>query len=149
VAKVSVVTRIEAPAEEVWSLLTKINRYATWDAFADEIRSASASRLKLGSTYEERSGNDRSSWTVTSFDPPRRQVHAGKVGVLGKVTREFVVEAAGEGAELRQTISFDVMPGITRPFGLLAEKLFIERLVRRRLTQSGEALGRALASEDY
>ena len=147
-AKVTVVTRIEAPAEAVWSLLIKINRYATWDAFADEILSASASRLKLGSTYEERSGNERSSWTVTAFDSPRRQVHAGTVGFLGKVTREFVLEAAGEGTELRQTISFDVMPGIARPLGLLAEKLFVARMVRRRLTQSGEALGRALADED-
>ncbi len=147
-AKVRVVTRIEAPAEEVWSLLTKINRYPKWDAFANEILSTSASRLKLGSTYEERSGNERSSWKVTSFDAPRRQVHAGTVGFMGQVTREFVVEPAGEGAELRQTISFDVMPGLARPFGLLAEKLFIERMVRRRLTQSGEALGRALAEED-
>jgi hypothetical protein len=145
VGKVTVATRIEAPAEEVWNLLCKINRYAKWDAFADEILSASVSRLKLGSTYDERSGTERSSWQVTSFDPPRRQVHTGTVGFMGEVTREFVVEPAGERAELRQTISFTVMPGFTRPFGLLAEKLFVERMVRKRLTQSGEGLKAALA----
>ncbi len=138
--EVTVVTAIDTPAEEVWTFLTKINRYAKWDAFADEILSASASRLKFGATYEERSGTDHSSWKVMAFDPPRRQVHVGKVGFMGEVTREFIVAQAGKGAELKQTISFTIMPGFTRPFGWVAEKLFVVGMVRKRLTQSGAGL---------
>jgi hypothetical protein len=137
---VTVDTRISARAEEVWNHLCKINRYAKWDAFADEIISASHSRLKAGSTFVERSGMERSEWRVTSFDAPRRQVHAGRVGFMGEVTREFIVEPAGdEAAVLRQTISFKIMPGLTRPFGWLGERLYVNRMVRNRLTQSGEA----------
>jgi len=138
--EVTVATGIAAPAEEVWNFLCKINRYPKWDAFADEIVTSSHSRLKAGSTYLERSGLERSEWRVTSFDAPRRQVHAGRVGFMGEVTREFVVEPAGEGsATLRQTIGFTLMPGVTRPFGWLGGQLFVRRMVRSRLAQSGAA----------
>ncbi len=142
---VTVTTAIDASAEDVWSALCKINRYPKWDAFANEILSASHSRLKFGSTYEERSGMEKSSWRVTLFNPPRVQTHVGKVGFMGEVTREFVVEAEGEGSTLRQTVSFTVMPGITRPFGWLAEKLFVDRMVRKRLEASGLGLRATIA----
>ena len=136
---VTVETALSASAEEVWNFLCKINRYPKWDAFADEIISTSHSRLKAGSTFVERSGLERSEWRVTSFDAPRRQVHVGRVGFMGEVTRELAVEPAGEGSLLRQTISFKIMPGFTRPFGWLGEQLFVKRMVRNRLVASGEA----------
>ncbi|MHA1559050.1 MAG: SRPBCC family protein [Alphaproteobacteria bacterium] len=145
---VTVTTVIDAPVDDVWSALCKINRYPKWDAFANEILSASHSRLKFGSTYEERSGMDKSVWRVTLFNPPRVQAHVGAVGFMGEVTREFLVEPYGEGTELRQTISFVVMPGLMRPFGWLAEKLFVERMVRKRLDASGRGLQVVLASGD-
>ena len=137
---------INAPQEEVWSLLCKINRYPKWDAFANEIMSASHSRLKAGATFQERSGRDLSDWKVTIFDPPNRQTHVGVVGFIGEVKREFRVEPDGEGAALRQAISFTVMPGVARPFGWLAEKLFVEGFVRNRLVQSGDAIKALLES---
>lgn len=99
----------------------------------NEIVSASNPRLKAGSTYLERSGLQKSEWKVTVFDAPKRQVHVGRVGFMGDVIREFRVEPDGEGATLRQTISFTIMPGFTRPFGWLAEELFVKRMVRKRL----------------
>lgn len=137
---------INAPPDEVWSLLCKINRYPKWDAFANEIMSASHSRLKAGATFQERSGRDLSDWKVTIFDPPNRQTHVGVVGFIGEVKREFLVEPDGEGATLQQTISFTVMPGVARPFGWLAEALFVKRFVRSRMVQSGEGLKALLAS---
>ena len=139
-------TPIAAGAEEVWNFLGKINRYPKWDAFANEIVSTSHSRLKAGSVYVVRSGLERSEWKVTSFDPPRRQVHAGRVGFMGEIEREFIVEEAGEGALLRQTITFRIMSGITRPFGWLGEQLFVNRMVRKRLLQSGAAAKAILAA---
>lgn len=145
---VTVTTMIDAPADDVWSALCKINRYPKWDAFANEILSASHSRLKFGSTYEERSGMDKSAWRVSLFNPPRVQAHIGAVGFMGEVTREFRVEPDGEGTELHQTISFVVMPGVMRPFGWLAEKLFVERMVRKRMEASGHGLSATLANSD-
>jgi len=75
-----VTTRIAARAEAVWSLLTKINRYPRWDAFANEILSASNARLKAGVTFEVRSGMEKTSWRVTFAEDPWRMVHAGRVG---------------------------------------------------------------------
>ena len=147
-ANVRVTTRIGATPDAVWALLTKINRYPKWDGFADEIVTADRSRLKAGSTYEVRTAMDRSRWRVEIFEEPDRMVHVGTVGFLGKVRREFAVVANGEGgAELRQTIDSTVMAGITRPFGWLAEKLFVERMLRNRMTQSGNALRDLLAGE--
>jgi hypothetical protein len=139
VTVVVVDTQIAAGGEEVWSFLGKINRYPKWDAFANEIVSTSHSRLKAGSTYVVRSGLDQSEWKVTSFDAPRRQLHVGRVGFMGEISREFIVEETSEGALLRQTITFRIMPGITRPFGWLGEQLFVKRMVRTRLAQSGAA----------
>jgi hypothetical protein len=98
---VTVTTMIDTPADDVWSALCKINRYPKWDAFANEILSASHSRLKFGSTYEQRSGMDKSVWRVTMFNPPRIQAHVGAVGFMGEVNREFRVEPDGEGTVLR------------------------------------------------
>ena len=144
---VTVDTVIEATPDEVWASLCKINRYPRWDTFADEILSASHSRLKFGSTYQERSGMEQSTWRVTLFNPPRHQAHVGKVGFMGEVTREFSVEPEGEAARLRQTVDFTVMPGITRPFGWLAERLFVNRMVRKRMEASGAGLQALHAAE--
>ncbi len=113
----------------------------------NEIVSASNPRLKAGSTYLERSGLQKSEWRVTVFDAPKRQVHVGRVGFMGDVIREFRVEPDGEGATLRQTISFTIMPGFTRPFGWLAEELFVKRMVRKRLVQSCEGAKGLLEGE--
>ena len=92
---VTATTQIDAAPDDVWTALCKINRYPKWDAFANEILSASHSRLKFDSTYEERSGMDKSSWRVTLFNPPSVQAHVGTVGFMGKVTREFAIEPDG------------------------------------------------------
>lgn len=148
-ASVTVTTSMSATPAEVWALLTKINRYPKWDAFADEIVAADRSRLKAGSTYEVRTAMDRSRWHVDVFEEPDRMVHIGTVGFLGKVRREFAVVGTGNGAaQLRQTIGVTVMAGVTRPFGWLAEKLFVERMLRQRMTQSGKALRDLLAAEN-
>ena len=134
---VTVETALSASAEEVWNFLCKINRYPKWDAFADEVISTSHSRLKAGSTFVERSGLERSEWRVTSFDAPRRQVHIGRVGFMGEVTRELAVEPAGEGSLLRQTISFKIMPGFA------AVRLARRTAVRQANgTQSASRVGR-------
>lgn len=147
-ASVSVNTRIAAAPADVWGLLTKINRYPKWDAFADEITTADHSRLKVGSVYEVRSAMEGSRWRVDVFEEPDRMVHVGTVGFLGEVRREFAVVGVEDGeTELRQTIGCTVMPGITRPFGWLAEKLFVERMLRKRMTQSGQGLRHLLVGE--
>ena len=73
---------VSAPPERVWELISDTSRYADWVAGTDEVTRTDGP-AREGSTYDEVNPilgpwKARSRWTVTEFDPPRRQVHRGE-----------------------------------------------------------------------
>ena len=90
---------LSAPPERVWELLSDTTRYAEWVAGTDEV-TRSDGPARAGSTYDEvnpilGSWKARSRWTVTEFDPPRRQVHRAEG--LPLTSFEVVMEVAPVG----------------------------------------------------
>ncbi len=66
----------------MWDLLCDTSRYAEYVVATDEVTRTDGP-ARQGSTYDEINPiagpwRGRSRWTVTSFDPPHRQVHRGE-----------------------------------------------------------------------
>lgn len=144
---VELTTTISATAEEIFAFVADVYRYPEWDAFADEILAASDSPLRAGSTYRERTGRDESDWEVVVFDPPFRQRHVGTVPFLGEVTVEMELAPNGTTTEFRHTIGYHVMPGLLRPLGWLAERIYVDRYARSRMSQTHLAARRILEDQ--
>jgi hypothetical protein len=104
---------IPAAPQDVWDLLCE-PRFDEWVAGTDEVFDASGP-MQEGATYRERNPvlgpwKATTSWRVTAFEAPRRQVHEGE-GV--PLARRFVLEetlAEAEGGQTRLTIAFDIEP---------------------------------------
>jgi carbon monoxide dehydrogenase subunit G len=86
---------VAAPPERVWEALCDTASYAEWVDGTDEVTRTDGPAAP-GSTYHEVNpilgpwkANTR--WTVTEFDPPRRQVHRGEGIPLAK-SFEVVME---------------------------------------------------------
>lgn len=101
---------IPAPPERVWELISDTSRYAEWvEGTAEVTRTDGPARQ--GSTYDEVNPlvgpwKARTRWTVTEYEPPRRQVHRGEGIPLAKeFFVEFELTPAGGGTEVRQTIT--------------------------------------------
>lgn len=120
-------THIQATPERIFDFVCDIDRWTEWDTFAEEILEASDRPLVAGSTYVEKEGKNSSSWTVTEFDRPRRQVHVGQVPVIGTLTVEMDLLPGDGGTDFRHVVSYRVMPGPLRPLGWLLEKVYVNR----------------------
>lgn len=140
-------THIEAPPEEVFDFVCDIGRWTEWDAFADEILWTSDAPLRAGSTYKEREGKDgESTWRVTEFDRPRRQVHVGDVPFLGEITVEMDLLPRDGGTDFRHAISYEVLPRF-RPLGWLIERVYVDRYARKGMDQTHAAAKRLTESD--
>jgi len=141
---VTIASAIEAPAEKIFDLLADVERYGEWNRFIGEVASFSHSPLRELSFYSARTGRRATKWRVTHFRPPHRQVHVGKVAMLGEVTLEAIVEWRGDYTVLMHIVTFRAMPGFLRPLGLLMEKLAVEARVRQSLAESHAAAKKLL-----
>lgn len=70
---------IDRPLADVWDLACDTSRYAEWVPATLEVTRTDGP-ARLGATYEERNKvvgpiTAKSHWTVTEFEPMRRQVH--------------------------------------------------------------------------
>jgi carbon monoxide dehydrogenase subunit G len=143
---------VSAPPERVWELICDTSRYADWVAGTDEVtRSDGAARE--GSTYDEVNPilgpwRARSRWTVTEFDPPRRQVHRGE-GLPLTSTFEVVMEVAPVGdsaSEVTVTLRGTSSAG---PLGALFVRLMngqVERDNRRSVQRLAELAASELSA---
>lgn len=86
-----------------------------------------------------------SEWRIVEFEPPRRQVHVGDLGVMAPELA-MTVEAANGGTRFTQTIELRALPAV-RPVGWLLETLVIERAMRSGLRATQRNLKRLVESE--
>ena len=80
--EVSATVPLAAPADQVWELCCDTGRFAEWVEGTDEVTRTDGP-AKPGSTYDEVNPilgpwKAKTRWTVTEFEPPRRQVHRGE-----------------------------------------------------------------------
>ena len=72
---------INAPPEAVWAFLSDANRYHEWVTVTDRMVEVPEEPMGVGTVYREYGGwpvKSESTWRVTEFDPPNRQVHEGR-----------------------------------------------------------------------
>ena len=93
--EVAATTPVAAPPERAWEVLCDTARYAEWVEGTDEVTRTDGPAAP-GSTYDEVNPvlgpwKAKTHWTVTEFDPPRRQVHSAD-GIPGAKSFEVVME---------------------------------------------------------
>lgn len=88
----------------------------------DRVFDTSAGSLRAGYVYHEHGGvppfKSTSEWTVTVYDPHRRQVHVGDDGMV-KTTIELIVEPQGQGTRLSIDITLEPRWYMALPMALL------------------------------
>ena len=130
-AHVEASVEVEAAPETVWEFISDLKRVPEWDSFCDETLEVSAGAVGAGTVYRERGGvgpiKSVSEWRITEFEPPRRQVHEGDLGVM-KPVLATALEPSERGTRMRQTVDFKMIPRV-RPLELLLEALFVRRLM--------------------
>src|SRR5688500_4093761 len=100
---------VPLPPDEVWELLSDTTRYPAWvEGTAEVTRTEGPARE--GSTYDEVNPiagpwKARTSWRVTEFTPPRRQVHRSTdVPFTSSFDVIMEVEPEGEGTLVTLTL---------------------------------------------
>ena len=77
---------VEAPSERVWAFVSDVRRCPEWVTFADGMGHVDEGDPGEGFRYVEYGGvgplRSASEWVSVEFDPPRRQVHVGDVGIM-------------------------------------------------------------------
>ena len=142
--------KLEAAPETVWDVLNDFDRMTDWVAFADELTHLSAGPVGVGTVYRETGGigpaRTESEWRIVEFDPPRRQVHVGDLGIMTpELTME--VEPVDGGTRFTQSIEFRALPSM-RPVGWLLETLVIRRAMRSGLQDTQRDFKRLVEAED-
>lgn len=140
---------IEAPPEEVWALLNDFDRMTDWVAFADELTYLSDGPIGEGTVYRETGGigpmRSESEWRIVEFEPPRRQVHVGGLGVMAPELT-MTVAAANGGTRFTQAIELRAFPSV-RPLGWLLETFLIKRAMRSGLRETQRNFKRLVEAE--
>jgi Polyketide cyclase / dehydrase and lipid transport len=144
VSRVVVAATLPVEQERLWALLCDTRRYPEWvEMTTAVVRTDGPTRP--GSTYEERNRlvgpfTVRSRWTVTEFDPPRRQQHIG-TGVAGLRDLRVAFQLEPAGTETRLTLAIDFVPPLGR-LGRMLDRLVLARLI---LASQRRSLGRLTA----
>jgi carbon monoxide dehydrogenase subunit G len=139
---------VPAPQQRVWEAICDTSRYAEWVEGTDEVTRTDGP-ARLGCSYDEVNPvlgpwQARSSWEVTEFEPPRRQVHRG-TGL--PLTREFhvIFELASEGDSTGFTLTLRAEPSLGPVGGTFAA--LMRGQIARDNRRSAENLAALVARE--
>ncbi|HJX36967.1 MAG TPA: SRPBCC family protein [Anaerolineae bacterium] len=115
-------TRIDAPHDEVWALISDLERGPEWSVVTLESELTSTGPVGLGSTYRAVSKFVASRITteheIVEWDPPHRMVSRVTKGAEAVFTQ--ICEPAGEGTILTMVNEFVVPRGVP---ALVSDKL--------------------------
>jgi carbon monoxide dehydrogenase subunit G len=108
---VTAAIEIEVPPEKVWALMCDPHRYPEFAEPTDRMIDVPDQEFGKGYVYKEHGGiapfKSESEWTVTEFDPRRRQVHSGFDGTA-RFQLAIDLEPSAKGT--RFSIGADVRP---------------------------------------
>ena len=138
---------IEASPEEIWDITNEVDRWPEWVTFTNRVTYVSGGPFGEGTVYREKGGpfNTESEWRITEFDPPRRQIHRGNLGIVQPVLTLELDPADGY-TRAHQTVDYELFPQLG-PLGWLLERLFVHRLMQRSLNSTIKDLKR-IVKED-
>lgn len=136
----------------MWAFVGDANRYHEWVAFTDETGHVDEGDPREGFRYTEYGGvgqtRSESEWRIVEFDPPRRQVHVGDVGIAdGELTVTVEPDGGGDGTRWTQRIGVEALHRL-RPVGRLLEQLVVRRQRARGLERTMVA-GKELVEREY
>lgn len=137
------VTRSGRPVEEMFDLARNIDTHTESQAASAEEAIDGVTRGLIGAgqdvTWRARHFGIRFSLTsaITEFDPPHRFVDEQTRGPFASFRHEHVFAPADGGSVMIDRIRFTAPFG---PLGLLAEKLVLERYLRRLIAERGAFL---------
>lgn len=142
---------IDAPPEAVWAFVSDPRRYPEWSVVTERMTEVEDGPVQEGTRYSEIGGlgpfTGVSEWVVTSFDPPRRQVHEGDDGtVLTVLTIEVDPIDGGESTRLHQTIELVFPRGLTL-LARLVGWLFLRRMAAAALEETVQNAKRIVETE--
>ena len=152
--RIEVAVDIGASPEVVWDFVSDLRRIPEWIEDTLAMLSVEPEPAQRGTLYRERSRilgplSQVTTWTITEFDPPRRQKHEGQVPMMAATNVAMGLEPSSTGTTF--TLVFEYTPG--NPLASLADRLFLRGNLRsgfRRSLQKLKALieaGQATAPE--
>ena len=120
-------TSIDAPLEQVWSVLANVERWSEWTASIKHIEPLTSPPFRIGSRFRvDQPKLPSAVWEVTVFEPQRRFIWQNKrAGVT--VVADHVLQDSGHGCAVTLTVHFaGVLGGLA---GWLSRRLTEEYLV--------------------
>ena len=133
--------RIAAPPEQVWALISDLERGPEWSVVTLECKLTSAGPVDLGSTYTAVSKFAASRITteheIVEWDPPHRLVSRVTKGAESVFTQ--ICEPAGEGTILTMVNEFALPRGVP---ALVSDRLAqqVSKTLSEELTRIKEAV---------
>ncbi|NUP20506.1 MAG: SRPBCC family protein [Streptomyces sp.] len=101
-AEVSAESRIEAPAEKVWSQLTDWSAYGQWNATHTSFPGGGPAALEVGGTFQENMKlmgfPAEVEWTIEELEPARVLAIRGKGPMAVTVATRYTLTPDGDGA---------------------------------------------------
>lgn len=141
---------IETSPEAIWEVINDADCWSEWVAFNERVTYISEGPFGEGTVYREKGGpgplNFESEWRVTEFDPPRRQVHHGNIGIMQPVLT-FELDPLDGYTRVHQTVDFELLPHV-KPLGRLLERLFVRRMMQRALNTTVRNLKQVIEEEE-
>lgn len=149
--EVETTVTIDAPPEVVWAFVSDPGRYPEWSVVTDRMTSVEDGPVESGSTYGEVGGlgpmTDESTWVVTEFDPPKRQVHEGDDGTVRTLmTIELDSVEDGAATRLDQSVGLEFPRGMKLLARLLGP-LFLRRMASNALAETAGNAKRIVEAE--
>ena len=126
-SRVEVTVDIAASPEAVWRFVSDLRRIPEWIEGTLAMLSVEPEPAQLGTAYRERSRilgpwSQVTTWTISEFDPPRRQKHEGRVPMMRATSVEMRLEPSPGGTTF--TFVFEYTPG--NPLASVADRLFLK-----------------------
>lgn len=141
---------IDAPPERIWELMCDPNRYPELADPTERMLHVPDEPMGVGYVYREHGGvgpfKDDSEWTVTEFEPTRRQVHEGDDGTM-KYHLEIVVDSVDKGTRLTQNLAISA-GGAMRIASAIIWPLFMRRLAQRAMENTVANVKQAAESKN-
>lgn len=140
--------QIAAAPEVVWRFVSDPSRYPEWVDPTDRMVDVPAGEMRSGYVYKEYGGippfKANSTWTVTEFDPPRRQVHIGDDGSM-RFHLDNILEPRDGGTLFTQKLRMSPRPWIA-PVAYLTWPLFMKKRANASIRKTQENLKRLMES---
>ena len=123
---------INAPASAVWNLLDDLQHTPDWVVGLERVENITPGPVRVGTVYHDidRIGPflQRTSWTITAFEPMSQQIHVSESSVLPS-TMILNITLEGAGVRFEQIVEYRFLRQLGL-FSRLLEKVLMNHLLK-------------------